>query len=195
MTSIRPAIEELERMFVAFAPLFGRDMPLPVITIQTKGRMNALGWHWKDKWQNSGPGRLTEINLSAEFLSRPTDDVSETLLHEMCHYANSLDEISDCTSRQYHNLHFKARCDQIGLVCEKYPGRGWAKTSLSDELRARVRAASVNADAFSLFRAGTTTVKGATRMKKWRCSCTTLRAAVQVEAICIKCGLAFTRQD
>lgn len=195
MNSIRPAIEELERMYKAFASLFGREMPLPVITIQSKGRKNALGWHWKDKWQNAEPGKLTEINLCAEHLGRPAEEIAETMLHEMVHHANNLDGVSDCTIRQYHNQHFKNRCDEIGLICEKYPGRGWAKTSLSDDLKTKVQAVNINADAFTLFRTTPKTEKSATKMKKWRCTCTTVRAAVQVEATCKKCGLEFILQN
>ena len=139
MNSIRPALEELERMYKEFAPLFGREMPLPVITIQSKGRKNALGWHWQDKWQNSEPGKLSEINLCAEHLGRPTEQIAETMLHEMVHHANNLDGISDCTIRQYHNRQFKDRCGDIGLICEKHPSRGWATTSLSDDLKAKCK--------------------------------------------------------
>ena len=138
MNSIRPAIEELERMFNAFVPLFGQEMPLPVITIQSKGRTEALGWHCQNSWQNGDPDKLTEINLCAEHLGRPVEEIAETLLHEMVHHANSLDGVSDCTSRQYHNKHFKTRCERIGLVCKKAAGRGWAETSLSDALKAKV---------------------------------------------------------
>ena len=195
MNSIRPAIEELERIYVAFTPLFKRPMPLPVITIQSKGRKSALGWHWRDKWQNAEPGKLAEINLCAEYLGRSVEEIAETILHEMAHHANSLDGISDCTIRQYHNQHFKHRCEELGLICEKHPSRGWATTSLSDALKVKVAAMNINADAFTLFRTSPNAKKPETKMKKWRCSCTTVRAAVQVDAICKKCGLEFILQN
>jgi hypothetical protein len=195
MDSIRPALEELERMFKEFAPLFEMEMPLPVITIQSKGRKNALGWHARDRWQNSKPELLTEINLSAEHLGRPVEEIAETLLHEMVHYANNLNGISDCTARQYHNLHFKARCDDIGLICEKHPTRGWAKTSLSDTLKNKVQAVNINADAFSLIRKTDKHEKATPKMKKWRCLCTNIRAAVPVDAKCNQCGLEFKLQS
>jgi hypothetical protein len=53
MNTIRPAIEELERAFRELVPVFNREMPLPVITIQSKGRKNALGWFVRDKWSNT----------------------------------------------------------------------------------------------------------------------------------------------
>jgi hypothetical protein len=195
MNTIRPAIEELERMFVSFAPLLGRTMPLPIITIQSKGRKSALGWHCKDKWQNGESGELAEINFSAEHLGRSVEEIAETMLHEMAHHANSLDGISDCTIWQYHNQHFKRRCEEIGLVCQKHPTRGWATTSLSDALKSKAAALKINADAVTLFRTTPQASKAETKMKKWRCSCTTVRAAVPIDAICQKCGLEFTFQS
>src|SRR5262249_5394965 len=124
--SIRPAIAELERAFLALAFLFKREMPLPVITIQTRGRRrNVLGWYAHRRWQNGEPEGVSEINLCAEYLAREVPDVAEVLLHEMCHYANALDGIEDCSHNQYHRKSFKTRCDTIGLDCEKMGGYGW----------------------------------------------------------------------
>jgi hypothetical protein len=189
MNSIRPAIEELERMYNAFVPLFWREMPVPVITIQTQGRRKALAWHCHASWQNAEPGKLAEINITAEYLSRPVEENAETMLHEMVHHANALDGIRDCTTFQYHNRKFKLGCDKIGLICEKDEGHGWTNTSLSDALRAKVQALNINADAFSLARVTRATAK--TKMLKWQCSCTTIRTAIELDATCNKCGLKF----
>src|SRR5208282_3657350 len=98
---------------------FHRNMPLPVITIQYRGRKNALGWFSDHRWGNSQQDALPEINICAETLARSVQDIAETLLHEMVHYANALEGINDCTIRQYHNGEFKRGCEEIGLVCEK----------------------------------------------------------------------------
>src|SRR2546422_892366 len=46
--SLASAIQELERAFDAFCILvFRRQMPLPVITIQTAGRKRAAAWFWE----------------------------------------------------------------------------------------------------------------------------------------------------
>jgi hypothetical protein len=37
--------------------------------------------------------------------------------------------------------------------------------------------------------------KAPTKLKEWRCSCTTVRAAVPVDATCNKCGSEFTLQN
>jgi hypothetical protein len=194
MNSIRPAIEELERAFQELAPVFGREMPLPVITIQSQGRKSALGWFANNRWSNT-KGKLPEINICAEHLARSPEDIAEVLIHEMCHYADALDGIRDCTVRQYHNENFKKRCDEVGLICQKMRGRGWAATSLSPELLSKVALVKINPEAFTLFRAGAEKKKAETKMKKWRCTCTTIRAAVLGEATCNRCGLAFKLQS
>src|SRR6516164_2856773 len=112
--SLRPALAELERAFTQFAFLFKREMPLPVITVQTKGRRLAAGWFAPEKWQHNqreaGPAVLPEINLCAEYLAASVEEIAHVLIHEMCHYANALEGIRDCAQNCYHNKHFKARC-------------------------------------------------------------------------------------
>jgi hypothetical protein len=192
--SIRPAISELERAFEALAFLFKREMPLPVITIQTKGRKAAAGWYSHHRWQNGKPEGVSEINICAEHLARPPLDIAEVLLHEMCHYANAMEGIDDCSANQYHRKTFKERCDAIGLNCDR-GSRGWAYTSLTPELARHVDHAGIKAEAFTLFRRAREQPKVGSRMKKWRCACTTIRAAVEVDATCGQCGQKFARQE
>lgn len=187
MNSIQPAVTELERAFVAFAPLFHREMALPVITIQSKGRKQATGWFVGQKWGNSDPVRLPEINLSAEHLARPPQDIAETLIHEMVHYANHLDGIGDCTIRQYHNLNFKNRAEEVGLVVERHSSRGWATTKLSNDLLLKVNAINIDPDAFSLFRTAPEKKVIGTRLKKWSCGCTHCWSKTPIDVKCLRC--------
>ncbi len=192
MTSIRPAIEELERGFVAFAPLFGRPMPQPVITVQSKGRKRMAGWFGPERWQNGQPGFVPEINICAEHLARPVEDIAEVLVHEMCHYADALDGIRDCSHNQYHNKHFKVRCESVGLICERHPSRGWASTRLSDALKVRVAEVALDPEAFSLFRRSPAEKRVVgTRLKGWKCGCTSIWSKTEVEAVCEQCGKSF----
>src|SRR3989338_8596948 len=52
--SVNPAISELERAYQFFnGELFGGGLDSNVvITIQSRGRKSALGWHWVSKWKN-----------------------------------------------------------------------------------------------------------------------------------------------
>jgi hypothetical protein len=192
MQSILPAVAELERCFLSFAPLFpDTTFPQPVIAIQSKGRRNMFGWFCAAKWSNGGGEAVHEITLTAEHLKRPVEDIAEVLIHEMSHYANSLDGIHDCNVNQYHNKAFRERAEGVGLVVTKRGGRGWAETALGPELLEKVRKANIDPEAFSLFRLGREQKKQPTRMKKWGCGCTIVRAAVELNAHCLKCGKPF----
>lgn len=173
--SVRRSIAELERAFHAFGDLaFRRKMPMPVITIQTKGRKRVVGWFSKERWQNGQPKKLPEINLCAEHLAEGLENIAEVLLHEMCHLANYLDGVCDCSTSQYHNRHFKRRCESIRLTCQKGP-RGWAYTELSPELREIVRQVSLDPEAFKMYRAGAeyrlATAQPERRFRRYTCPC------------------------
>lgn len=196
--SLRPAIAELERAFRMFADLsFKRQMPLPVITIQTAGRKAAAAWFWQERWQNGQPRRLPEINICAEYLNLGVEDIAEFLLHEMCHYANYLDGIRDCSSSQYHNRRFKRRCDQIGLTCER-GRRGWANTRLSPELREVVRQVNLDAAAFSMCRARAqyllveVEAQPERRLRRWTCECKKSKKSKKSKVIYASRGLNVT---
>src|SRR5262249_50633006 len=153
-------------------------------------RRQALGWYAHRRWE-SAPGDggegVSEINICAEHLARDVADIAELMLHEMCHYANALDGVEDCSRNQYHRKSFKERCEAVGLDCEKMGGYGWAATKLTPQLLALVNDIGIKAEAFTLFRKGREQAKPGSRMKKWRCGCTTIRAAVEVDAACQRC--------
>jgi hypothetical protein len=191
--SIELAVQELERGFKKLKPLFpGVKFPQPAIVIQTKGRRKALGWFWRDKWANEDDEGIAEITIAAEHLKGSPEEIAETLVHEMVHYANHLDGIKDFTPNQYHNLHFKERAESVGLVVTKGP-RGWAYTTAGPDLLEKIKKLRLNPEAFSLFRKTQEQAKAPTKMKKWSCGCSIVRAAVEVEATCHKCGQDFRR--
>jgi hypothetical protein len=113
-----------------------------------------VGWFANDRWREAiaKEKRWPEINICAEALARGTDDIAETLIHEMVHYANALDGVRDCSRFQYHNRRFRDRYLSVGLHCEKLGGRGWSETSLSPGLLARVREVALDPAAFARFR-------------------------------------------
>jgi len=170
--------------------LFQVAFPKPVIAIQTKGKKNALGWFVGDKWENAVDKSIAEITIAAEHLKGEPEDIAETLIHEMTHYANNLAGVKDCSSFQYHNKQFRERAESVGLVVERGP-RGWAYTKLGPELLEKVKSAALDPQAFSLFRTGVKPQKQPTKMKKWSCGCTNIRVATAVEAVCHHCGQPF----
>lgn len=195
--SIAPAIKELERFFNFFnRKLYDNKLPTPIITIQSTGRKNALGWFWADAWKRK-KGDVPEINITAEHLNRGVSDVLETLLHEMVHLDNWHQKIPDCSAAQYHNAAFKRGCEKIELICERGK-HGWNLTSLSGSLSNLIKQGKPNAEAFAIFRrAELGARKGVgSRLKKWSCGCTNIRVAVSdFSATCNNCGNEFEEME
>ena len=187
--SICPIIKELERIYDSFSKLKGLDKiaPRPIITIQTKGMSNSLGWHWKDKWQFKKKN-ISEINICAESLS---EDVIETLIHEMVHYHNASLDIEDCNQHQYHNKRFKEMAENYGLNVEKSGRHGWSATSISKALQKIISKVKINKKVFNLYRKKNIVIKSITKMIKYRCDCTIVRCATDLQANCIKCNKPF----
>lgn len=133
-TKMKRIYSELYRAFDHFNKIFtDNSLPKPVITIQESGRKNAYGWFGKGFWYDNDQGAgVPEINISAEYLSRGVNGVLETLLHEMAHFYNAVNEIKDCSSGQYHNKHFKRAAEMFGLKVERSGTRGYAYTSLTE---------------------------------------------------------------
>lgn len=91
--SLQPIIEKLESLFSSFNDKFyDGGLQKPIITVSPDATKGAYGWctSWK-AWKLEGSGDdagYYEINICAEYLSRPFELVAQTLLHEMVHLYN-----------------------------------------------------------------------------------------------------------
>jgi hypothetical protein len=116
--SLVPLIEEAERVVKEAIKFFAlKTTPESItVTIQTKGRKNAVGWFWSGRWLNKGQKKdakaVNEINMSAEHLV--DHDMGELILHELAHAENNSCGVKDCSGR-VHNKHFKAMAERLGL--------------------------------------------------------------------------------
>lgn len=123
MNSIRPIIEALENAHAHLnREMFGaRLQTAPVITVQTRGRKSAYGWYGREHWQNT-TCKPAELNISAEDLKRPAEDVLLTLAHEMVHQHAHEAGVKD-TSRngRYHNKQFRRLAEEAGLCAPAEP--------------------------------------------------------------------------
>ena len=125
--------EKLVEAFEFFNKELDTNLDAPVFTlIPNRGRQSYYGWYWQGRWKD-GKKSLPEINITADTLKRSVEDICETLIHEMVHYKNNVEEIVDCNVNQYHNKHFKKRAEEFGLVVEKMKNKGYAKTSLGEK--------------------------------------------------------------
>lgn len=128
------------------------------ITIQASNKKNNLGHFWANRWDADTTKDATEkeiyheININADQLNRPVEDILSTLLHELAHLYNNVLHIEDCNAAQYHNKEFKKTAEKFGLNVDKYPGRGWALTSLNEDGYAAIAALEPDKSALSICR-------------------------------------------
>lgn len=194
------AVAELERCFDLFnKALYSGKLPTPLMTVQSTGRMSAYGWFCGGAWKGEGKDEtLPEINICAEHLARPINDIMSTLIHEMVHLDNFASGISDCNANQYHNKKFKVAAEKIGFTVEKLPKYGYARTHLTPELEKLIKQAKPSEEAFAAFRltAGKSQKAKGSKLKLWTCGCVKIRVAVsEFDATCNACGNDFKCVD
>lgn len=124
----------LEKMFRAInADSFGGKLEEPIITIMSTP--GAYGHVTVSKvWRAKGSERY-ELNMAADWLERPIENVVSTLIHEMTHLYNMQMGIQDCSrGGTYHNKKFKEEAEKHMISIEKHEKYGWTLTSPTDEL-------------------------------------------------------------
>lgn len=208
------AIKELGRIFEVFNEKYFEDkLPTPVITVQsTKKRI--LGWCTvKTVWQPAIEKDMLveeeekkskyEINICAQHLESPAYSIAETVLHEMTHLYNAVNDISDCTNAYYHNKKFKKAAEKIGLICDKDKKYGYGLTSLSPELKKYVEEEVKPDDKIfkyfrdkELTRSGGSTIRQK-RIFKYKCPKCGLEAKGKtgIHVICKMCDKELEMED
>ena len=98
-----------------------------------------------------GKKNLFEINICADYLNRPYENICETLLHEMVHLYNAQNGVNDtCRAGTYHNLKFKKVAEEHGLLVTKNAKSGFCVTELS--IAAKSFIADLPHTAFDVYR-------------------------------------------
>lgn len=123
------------------AELFGGELVKPVITVQTDERNKTNGWWSQGKvWrENANDDGEHELNMTAQQLHRPINEIAATLIHEMCHQYATAHEMKDTSrSGNYHNKLFKKIAEEHGLKVECVAKIGWSHTTLMDETAAMI---------------------------------------------------------
>ena len=197
--SLKNTIQQLEDLFGVFNyKYFEGSLPKPVITVSPDTTKGAFGWCTSYKaWKEVGHDTdgYYEINICAEYLSRPYEEVAGTMLHEMIHLFNLENGVKD-TSRggTYHNKKYKEAAEAHGLNVECDPKYGWTKTSLTDESKQEVEdfMKSIGKSSFDLYREPAQKEekkKGKSSSRKYVCPCCGLivRATKKVKVLCFDC--------
>jgi hypothetical protein len=156
LSSLKDAIDELHTIFHSLNEhKFNKELPEPAITIQMRGKRNALGWcSIEPIWTNEDESdKRREINICAENANLSIIQIVEIMLHEMVHYYCDLQGIKT-TSRNgtFHNKHYKEYAERFGLKVEKTDKYGYADTKLNSDTLNLVKELNFNQEAFTLYR-------------------------------------------
>lgn len=125
--------EVLEYCFEVLNEVYFDDtLPSVVITIMSSPRTYGhftVGKVWKADEEH-----LNEINISAEHLDRPIENVMATLQHELIHFYCQINNIADTSqSGRYHNKNFKREAEARGLIISYAKYIGYSVTEPSPE--------------------------------------------------------------
>lgn len=124
-TKMSRAVSQLEHLYNSLnADFFGGELPVPIITVQSKpGTMGHCSV--AKVWQRPD-GHTYELNVAAEVLNYPIEETLDTMVHEMVHLfcrENGIKEVS--RGGMYHNGKFKAEAERRGLECYQTGRYGW----------------------------------------------------------------------
>jgi SprT-like family len=171
------------------AEFFGGRLPLCFLRFGTR-RRGRLGEYAPTR---NDVGAQFEINLNPRHFDRPLYQVLGTLLHEQIHLWQHL--YGEPSKTNWHNRGFVEKARQVGIPCEG--GRHAFTVSYTDPFLAvlkRERVEIGEPTALVLEAHVVQSAEKGSKLRKWACGCTNMWAAVEVDAVCRKCGSRFERR-
>lgn len=133
LTSYNRVTQYLNKVFKLInSEYFDNELEMPTITIQST--VGAYGHVTTSKvWKTESGKASYELNIGADYLDRPIENIIATLIHEGCHLYAMQNGIKDTSNRGvYHNKRFKALAEDRGLIIEKHSRYGWTITTPSE---------------------------------------------------------------
>lgn len=179
--------KDLTRTLATWVSRFGRHFRLAVPTPEI--RLEALPSNQPGHFRPAGiAGRdRDEIVLNSRQLDRPLWKVLETLLHQQLHQWQH--HHGKPGRRNYHNRAFRDRAKGCGLVVE---ADGSTRSRARSPLRVLLRKYQLTTSAKARPLSTSVDRPTKTKLRKWTCGCTNVRAAVaDFQAQCLKCGRVF----
>ncbi len=183
--------------------IFNNDLPPFVLTLNPDARDSTYGWCWDGIWAVESTGqKFCEVNICSQHLSRPFEEVAETVLHELVHLYANYKHIEDTNKTgKYHRRTYKELGERFGLIVEHSGSyHGWSKTSLKEETKVLLeqfenRNVQLICDTRNL-RRKTTVKKPPAPSKTYTCSCgQTFRSKKVLDLVCGKCNKKFIVEE
>lgn len=133
LTSYNRVTQYLNKVFKLInTEYFDNELEMPTITIQST--VGAYGHVTTSKvWKTESGKASYELNIGADYLNRPIENIVATLIHEGCHLYALQNGIKDTSNKGvYHNKRFKALAEERGLIIERHDKYGWTITTPSE---------------------------------------------------------------
>jgi hypothetical protein len=166
-----------------FTTEFHLGLPVPAIQVDTIAR-HTFGTYRQGR---NGLGLNHEITINTQHLGQPLSSVLCTLFHELLHEWQLL--YGRPGRGNYHNRQFKQKASLYGLIIDN---RGY---TLVEPGRFTALLAKHAIDSAALptpeNKSSAERPHGNSKMRKYRCQCTTVRCAVELFAHCDQCGQHF----
>jgi hypothetical protein len=134
LTSYNRTVQYLNKVFKLInTEYFDDELEMPTITIQST--VGAYGHVTTSKvWKNDKGAASYELNIGADYLDRPIENIVATLIHEGCHLFAMQNDIKDTSNRGiYHNKNFKKLAEERGLQIDRHEKYGWTITTPTEE--------------------------------------------------------------
>ena len=210
LTNYQRATNYLVKVFKAVNEYyFNNELETPTITIQTS--VGAYGHISTSRVWNSNDESSYELNIGAETLNRPIENVVATMIHEASHLYALMNNIQDTSNRGvYHNRKFKEIAEDIGhLKISKHDKYGWTITEPTEDtlnfcMEYGFEDILINRESPYTFRgvgiatAGNgnntpTSIRKPTSTRKYICPCcgNSFRATKNLNVMCMDCNEQF----
>lgn len=215
LTNYQRTAQYLNKIFKLInTEYFDNELEVPTITIQST--VGAYGHVSVQKVWHNDETATHELNLSADYLNRPIENVVATLIHEASHLYALQKSIKDTSNRGvYHNKNFKKIAEEKGhLQIERHETYGWTVTSptedtldfcisngLEDIEIVRQTAFSFTGIGGAKAGDGNTPIAPRTRKpsstRKYICPCcgNSFRATKQLNVMCMDCNEQFVVEE
>lgn len=134
LTSYNRTVQYLNKVFkIINTEYYNEELEMPTITIQST--VGTYGHVTTSKvWQTESGNASYELNIGADYLARPIENIVATLIHESVHLYCLQNGIKDTSNRGvYHNKTFKQLAESKGLEIDRHERYGWTITDPTEE--------------------------------------------------------------
>lgn len=128
LSTITKALEEAHA-------IIAKETGAPRATIVT-GRSSTVHGHFTP-WTPWASGKESFHEIFITIAKREAKEILGTLLHETAHSIDNKEGVKGTSGDGYHNKHFKARAESLGLTITQAPRIGFSVTAVDEECAKR----------------------------------------------------------